>query len=78
MDPNDRALGMDRGITRRDFLNGVALGVVGSALAPELLRAAQQEFAPERAADYYPPTTTTTSAATPSATNSTTTGGCSH
>jgi spermidine dehydrogenase len=56
VDTNDRALGIDQGITRRDFLNGVALGVVGSALAPELLRAAQQEFAPERAADYYPPT----------------------
>jgi len=47
---------MDRTITRRDFLNGVALSVAGSALAPELLRAGQQEFAPERAPDYYPPT----------------------
>src|ERR1700751_5708160 len=56
MDSHDRNLGMDRDITRRDFLNGVALGVVGSVLAPELLRAGQQEFAPERAADYYPPT----------------------
>ena len=56
MDAQDRALGMDRSITRRDFLNGVGLSVVGSMLAPELLRAAQQEFAPERAADYYPPT----------------------
>src|SRR5262245_15068749 len=56
MDSHDRHLGMDRSITRRDFLNGVALGVVGSVLAPELVRAAQQEFAPERAPDYYPPT----------------------
>ncbi len=56
MDSHDRNLGMGRNITRRDFLNGVALGVVGSALAPELARAAQQEFAPERAQDYYPPT----------------------
>ncbi|MGH9422988.1 MAG: NAD(P)-binding protein, partial [Thermoanaerobaculia bacterium] len=56
MDANDRSLGLDRTITRRDFLNGVALGVAGSALAPELVRAAQQEFAPERASDYYPPT----------------------
>ena len=56
MDASDRNLGMDQLITRRDFLNGVALGVVGSALAPELARAAQQEFAPERAPDYYPPT----------------------
>jgi spermidine dehydrogenase len=56
MDSYDRNLGMDRDITRRDFLNGVALGVVGFVLAPELVRAAQQEFAPERAPDYYPPT----------------------
>ena len=56
MDAQDRALGMGREITRRDFLNGVSMTVVGSMLAPELLRAAQQEFAPERAADYYPPT----------------------
>src|SRR5579864_2556332 len=57
MDSHDRNLGMNQDITRRDFLNGVALGVVGSVLAPELVRAAEQEeFAPERAADYYPPT----------------------
>src|SRR5215831_8474240 len=56
MDSYDCNLGMDRDITRRDFLNGVALGAVGSVLAPELVRAAQQEFAPERAPDYYPPT----------------------
>ena len=56
MNANDRRLGLDREITRRDFLNGVAVSVAGSVLAPELLRAAQQEFAPERAADYYPPT----------------------
>jgi spermidine dehydrogenase len=56
MDSHDRNLGMDRSITRRDFLNGVAMGVAGSVLAPELIRAAEQEFAPERAADYYPPT----------------------
>ncbi|HEX7138934.1 MAG TPA: FAD-dependent oxidoreductase, partial [Vicinamibacterales bacterium] len=57
MNATDRRLGMDRSITRRDFLSGVSLSVVGSMLAPELLRA-QQEFAPERAADYYPPTRT--------------------
>jgi len=51
----DRLLGMDRSITRRDFLNGVAMSVAGSVLAPELVRAAQQEYAPERAPDYYPP-----------------------
>jgi len=56
MDSTDRALGMGRDITRRDFLNGVAVTVAGSLLAPELARAAQQDFAPERAPDYYPPT----------------------
>src|SRR5262245_61086923 len=56
MSAHDRQLGMDRAITRRDFLNGVAVGVTGSILAPELARAARQEFAPERASDYYPPT----------------------
>src|SRR5207249_687751 len=45
-------------ITRRDFLNGVGLAVAGSLLAPELARAFEQEFAPERAPDYYPPTRT--------------------
>jgi spermidine dehydrogenase len=54
MDADDRHLGLDRPITRRDFLNGVALTVAGSVLAPELARA--QDFAPEQAADYYPPT----------------------
>ncbi|HET8922379.1 MAG TPA: FAD/NAD(P)-binding protein [Candidatus Acidoferrum sp.] len=57
----DRELGMDREITRRDFLNGVAVGV-GGALATEtfgsqalLAAAALDEIAPEKAADYYPP-----------------------
>ena len=56
MNSNDRSLGMNVPITRRDFLNGVAVSAVGAMLAPELIRAAEQEFAPERAADYYPPT----------------------
>src|SRR3989475_4466759 len=56
MNSYDRELGLDRSITRRDFLNGVSLTVVGALLAPELLRATAQEFAPERAPDYYPPT----------------------
>jgi spermidine dehydrogenase len=52
----DRSLGMHMPITRRDFLNGMALSAVGAMLPPELMRAAEQEFAPERAPDYYPPT----------------------
>jgi spermidine dehydrogenase len=57
----DKNLGMDREITRRDFLNGVAIGVggsiLGTALRPEDLLAAGvlDDFAPEKAANYYPP-----------------------
>jgi spermidine dehydrogenase len=60
----DRELGMERAITRRDFLNGVALGVggtlVGGALGAETLLAAAalDDFAPEKAANYYPPALT--------------------
>jgi spermidine dehydrogenase len=56
----DDALGMGREITRRDFLNGVAIGVggtlVGGGIGTETLvaAAALDEVAPE-AADYYPP-----------------------
>ena len=52
---------MGRAITRRDFLNGVAVGVggtlAGGALGAETLLAAAalDEFAPEKAKDYYPP-----------------------
>lgn len=58
---NDRELGMGREITRRDFLNGVAVGAGASLLggtfgAEKLLAAGMlDEFAPEKAADYYPP-----------------------
>jgi spermidine dehydrogenase len=57
----DRALGMDRDITRRDFLNGLAVGVggalVSTAFGVEALLAAglADEFAPEKGGDYYPP-----------------------
>ena len=56
MNSRDSELGLNQPITRRDFLNGVSLSVVGAMLAPELLRASAQEFAPEQASDYYPPT----------------------
>lgn len=56
MDPKDRALGMDRNITRRDFLNGVAL-TVGAAMAPACAFAAV-ETEPEAPPDYYPPALT--------------------
>jgi spermidine dehydrogenase len=57
----DRELGMNREITRRDFLNGVALGagagLLGGSLSAQQLLAAGvlDEYAPEKAAEYYPP-----------------------
>src|SRR4029077_5990 len=57
----DKELGMGREITRRDFLNGAAVGVGGTLAAgvfgTETLIAtdAADDFAPEKAADYYPP-----------------------
>src|ERR1700740_3068083 len=60
-DEKEKDLGMGCGITRRDFLNGVAIGVGGTlmeaGMGPENLLAAavDDESAPEQAADYYPP-----------------------
>ena len=53
MDWSDRDLGLGRSISRRDFLNGVAVAVGASAL-PGLPLSAQAQ-SPEQAADYYPP-----------------------
>jgi spermidine dehydrogenase len=69
VDERDRELGMGRDITRRDFLNGVAVGVCGTlaggafgaetllaaGMRPEAASGAAEEFSPEKAADYYPP-----------------------
>ena len=56
MNPNDRELGMDRTIGRRDFVNGVAVAV-GASLLPKWSWAleldAQQAL--EQSPDYYPP-----------------------
>jgi spermidine dehydrogenase len=46
---NDRRLGMDRAIARRDFLNGVAVTALG------LTAAGAAEAAPQDAPGYYPP-----------------------
>jgi spermidine dehydrogenase len=60
----NKDLGMNREITRRDFLNGVAVGVggtlVGGGITTETMLAAAvlDEFAPEKASDYYPPSRT--------------------
>jgi spermidine dehydrogenase len=57
----DRELGMDRPITRRDFLNGVAIGIgaamVGSGLGPLAWDAQAAGFAQD-APGYYPPALT--------------------
>lgn len=61
MDKRDCELGMDRSITRRDFLNGVAIGLGGLLAADPLLAALSEsgkEFAPEKGPDYYPPALT--------------------
>jgi spermidine dehydrogenase len=64
MDKKDRELGMHCPIARRDFLNGVAIGVGGSLMGgsllggPLLLAFGPDDLAPEKAADYYPPALT--------------------
>jgi spermidine dehydrogenase len=57
-DSRDRELGMHRKITRRDFLNGVAV-TAGAALMPwGLLAAGQAAVGPEDSPNYYPPALT--------------------
>ncbi|MBT5186104.1 MAG: NAD(P)/FAD-dependent oxidoreductase, partial [Kordiimonadaceae bacterium] len=53
---SDKKLGMDQKIDRRDFLNGVSIGVVGSILGPSLVSSAQSKsnFAQDQDG-YYPP-----------------------
>ena len=51
---SDKNLGMNRRISRRDFINGVALPLGGSLMIPAWSGAFAQ--ATPQAADYYPPT----------------------
>src|SRR6516165_9670689 len=53
MDSNDRNLGMNSRITRRDFLNGVAV-TIGASLIPEVA-AAQNSGITQDNPQYYPP-----------------------
>src|SRR5262245_971318 len=56
----ERRLGMDRAITRRDFLNGIAIGAGGLLAHPwlaGLAAAAAAQFAQD-GAGYYPPALT--------------------
>src|SRR5581483_10291925 len=55
MSAGDRALGMDRPIARRDFLNGIAVTAGALLSARTLLGADTPPADPEKAADYYPP-----------------------
>ncbi len=55
MNSTDRDLGMDRRITRRDFINGVAVAAGAAAFTGKALA---QESAPEQSPDYYPPAST--------------------
>jgi len=62
VDAEERHLGLDRHITRRDFLNGVALGVGGSVASAWLTACGWSVetaalFAPDRPT-YYPPALT--------------------
>jgi spermidine dehydrogenase len=59
----DRALGMDRAITRRDFLNGASIAVGASLVSPRtawssVFGASDDPFAPEKQPGYYPPAKT--------------------
>ncbi len=55
----DRRLGMGCLITRRDFLNGVAISAAGLVASDPMLAALlSEETAPEKAAGYYPPALT--------------------
>jgi spermidine dehydrogenase len=55
-DQTDRELGMKRNITRRDFLNGVAV-TAGAALMPWQVFAGSDSD-PTKSPDYYPPSLT--------------------
>jgi spermidine dehydrogenase len=50
----DRFLGMDQPITRRDFLNGMAIGATAAASGP-LFAATLPDSAAQDASGYYPP-----------------------
>ena len=55
-DTQDHKLGMNRSITRRDFLNGAAISVGALATVPAWMQAlADAEYTPEKAPNYYPP-----------------------
>ena len=54
----DRELGMDRRITRRDFLNGAALTIGAAAMPVDALRSGAQAAEPQNHSGYNPPVAT--------------------
>src|ERR1700728_2287411 len=58
MSHNDRELGMHRRITRRDFLNGVAISAGALTTASKVGAAPGDLTNPEEAPDYDPPVLT--------------------
>ena len=63
MSTHDRDLGMNRHISRRDFLNGVGVALTGALVAPPWLDAwglggGSSTLQPEAAPGYYPPALT--------------------
>ena len=66
MTKTDRDLGMDRSITRRDFLNGVSVAVGGSLIAPDVAAGHvlprdeewMQRATPSMTGEIYPPALT--------------------
>ncbi|MGH9463276.1 MAG: NAD(P)-binding protein [Vicinamibacteria bacterium] len=58
MNSRDRRLGMDRPISRRDFLNGVRIAATGAAVGSRDWLAALGALAAQEGADYYPPALT--------------------
>ena len=62
-DKNDRQLGMDRPIPRRDFLNGMSVAIGASLVEPggfwaRVLSQSDKPYAPEKELGYYPPAKT--------------------
>jgi spermidine dehydrogenase len=57
-DSRDRELGMDRSITRRDFLNGFAVAAGAAMLPSGFSPFVGAPTDPEKSAGYYPPTRT--------------------
>jgi spermidine dehydrogenase len=55
---NDKDLGMHRSISRRDFLNGVALTAGIAMLPPAALVLDEAGHTPEKSSGYYPPALT--------------------